>query len=151
MVAILGIAGAIVVPSMLKGGTLGVQAAARTVVADLMYAQNDAIAQQSPRRVVFDTTGQSYRLTDARGDTLHASWLGGDSGSGNYEVDFTDDQRFLGVELVSADFAGDSVIAFDDLGAPDQGGVVELRYEDRTYRITVASFTGRITVEKVGS
>ena len=82
MVAILGIAGAIVVPSMLKGGTLGVQAAARTVVADLMYAQNDAIAQQSPRRVVFDTTTQSYRLTDAQGDTLHASWLGGSSGIG---------------------------------------------------------------------
>jgi Tfp pilus assembly protein FimT len=151
MVAILGIAGAMVVPSMLQGGTLGVQAAARTVVADLLYAQNDAIAQQAPRRVVFDTTSQSYRLTDAQGNTLHASWLGGSAGTGNYEVDFTDDQRFLGVELVSANFAGSSVIEFGDLGAPDQGGVIELTYEDRTYRITVASFTGRVTVEKVGS
>ena len=54
VVVIIGIVGAIVVPQILTAGTLGVQAAARMVIADLQFAQNDAIARQAPRRVVFE-------------------------------------------------------------------------------------------------
>lgn len=146
-VTILGIAAAIVVPSMLQGGTLGVQAAARTVVADLLWAQNDAIADQADRRVVFDVPNQNYRIADASGDTLYVAWKSGSAQ--NYVVDFTDDHRFAGVELISADFAGASEITFDDLGAPSQGGEIQLRFNNDTYRVSVAPFTGRVTVARV--
>lgn len=147
VVTIIGLASAVIVPHMLSAGTLGVQSATRIVVADMMFAQNDAMAQQAGRQIMFDVAGNGYRLADAGGTTLSADWMGGVSE--NYAVDFDDDARFAGVAIRSADFGGDAVIQFDDLGAPDSGGTVELEFNDHRFRITVAEFTGRITVDRV--
>lgn len=147
IVAILGIAAAIVVPQMLAAGTLGVQAAARIIIADILFAQNDAIAQQRTRKVVFDPANESYSLVDENDAVISARWKGG--GDNNYIVDFTTDSRFQGVVIVSADFGGATpqTLEFDDLGGPLNGGTVEIEYQGERYRVTVASFTGRVTVE----
>ena len=147
VVSILGIVGAMVVPSMLTAGEMGVQAAARIVVADLLYAQNEAIAQQAERRVVFDLAENRYRLVDENGKPLTAKWI--DGKGENYEIDFDEDRRFQGVSLVAVDFETNPGVAYDVLGTPNHGGSVELQYERRRYRINVASFTGRVTVTQV--
>lgn len=147
VVTIIGIAGAVVVPRMLAAGTLGVQAAARMVIADILYAQNDAVAQQKPRQVIFTPDADQYRLADAEGTTLHVNWRGGSSE--NYIVDFQKDSRFQGVDLVSADFDGETSLTFDDMGAPSSGGTIVIQFESTKYRINVAAFTGRVTVEKL--
>ena len=46
VVVLLGIAGMLVVPAMGSVGVLRIQAAVRTLVSDLTFAQGDAIAQQ---------------------------------------------------------------------------------------------------------
>ncbi|GAB4109340.1 MAG: hypothetical protein Kow00105_18040 [Phycisphaeraceae bacterium] len=149
VVVILGLAAAVVVPHMLSAGTLGIQAAARIIVADILYAQNDAIAQQRTRRVVFDPNSESYSLQDENGAILTARWKGG--AANNYIVDFTTDNRFQGVEIVSADFGGatPTVLEFDALGAPLNGGTVEIEFQGLRYRVTVAAFTGRVTVQQL--
>jgi prepilin-type N-terminal cleavage/methylation domain-containing protein len=147
VVVIMGIAAAIVVPQMLAAGTMGVQAAARMVISDLLYAQNEAIAQQAARRVVFDVANNSYRITDASDTTLSVSWKNGSAE--NYIVDFANDSRFSGVTLQSADFGGTATIEFDDLGGPNSGGTIELVFKNIRYRVTVAAFTGRVTVAKL--
>lgn len=153
-VTIMGIAAAVIVPNMLQGGSLGVQAGARMIIADLLFAQNEAMAQQADRRVSFDTSGNSYRVE--KYDSSASAWvleynpvLGAASGTQNYVVDFDDDPRFKGIEIVSADFTGSSTIEFDDLGNPSSGGTVRLRFDTHRYDIKVAPFTGRVTVEKV--
>jgi prepilin-type N-terminal cleavage/methylation domain-containing protein len=153
-VTVIGIASAIVVPAMMRGGELGLQAASRMVIADLLFAQNDAIAYQSPRRVVFDIDGNAYRLESgvvaADGtiawSLLHAPWQGGSGG--NYVVDFDTDRRFEGVVLIEADFDDAPSVAYDELGGPSAGGFVRLRFDDQTYRIDLATFTGRVSVER---
>ncbi|MEZ6190287.1 MAG: prepilin-type N-terminal cleavage/methylation domain-containing protein [Phycisphaerales bacterium] len=149
IVTIMGIAAAVVVPQMLSAGTLGVQAAARIIIADILYAQNDAIAQQRNRRVIFDPDTESYSLVDENGAVLTARWISG--AANNYIVDFTSDSRFAGVVIVSADFGGATpkVLEFDALGGPLNGGTVEIEFNDQRYRITVASFTGRVTVQQI--
>jgi len=147
IVTIIGIAAAIIVPNMLSAGTLGVQAAARIIIADILYAQNDAIAQQRNRRVVFDPDNESYSLLDDTGAVLTAKWKNGSAN--NYVVDFTTDSRFQGVVIVSADFGGTPTLEFDALGGPLNGGTVEIEFKNTRYRITVASFTGRVTVQKL--
>ncbi len=147
VVAILGIASAMIVPHMLSAGTLGVQAAARIIVADILYAQNDAIARQGVRKVVFDPATESYALTDESDSILSVRWKNGSSN--NYIVDFTTDDRFQGVEIVSADFNGTSTLEFDALGGPSNGGTVVIEYQGEQYRVTVAAFTGRVTVERI--
>ncbi len=147
IVAILGVAAAIVVPQMLAAGTLGVQAAARIIIADILFAQNDAIAKQRTRKIVFDPASESYSLTDENDAVLSANWKGG--GGNNYVIDFVADTRFQGVVIVSANFGGATpqTLEFDDLGGPLNGGTVEIEFQGQRYRITVASFTGRVTVE----
>lgn len=149
IVAILGVAAAIVVPQMLAAGTLGVQAAARVVIADILFAQNDAIAQQRTRKVVFDPANESYVLTDENDAVLTARWINSDAN--NYVVDFEEDSRFQGVVIVSANFGGATpqTLEFDDLGGPLNGGTIEIEFNGDRYRITVASFTGRVTVEQL--
>jgi prepilin-type N-terminal cleavage/methylation domain-containing protein len=147
VVAIIGIAGAIVVPQMLRAGSLSIQAAGRSIIADLLYAQNDAIAMQSGRRVVFDVPNNRYRLTDAAGTTLTVPWKSGVSG--NYVVDFGADSRFQGVKLTAASFSGQAHLEYDDLGAPSTGGTVELEASGFRYRITVAPMTGRVSIAPI--
>lgn len=147
VVSILGIVSAAVVPSMLTAGSMGVQAAARVIVADLLYAQNEAIAQQGTRKVVFDVANNSYRLTDEANATLTVSWIKGSAN--NYVVDFSNDRRFTGVTILAVDFNGGNVIDFDDLGTPSNGGSITIQFDRRSYRIDVASFTGRVTVTKL--
>ena len=143
-VAILGLIGAAVVPSMLNAGSLGVQAAARVIVSDLLYAQNEAIAQQLTRGVVFDVASDSYRLTDEFDNTLTAPWINGQAN--NYRIDFTTDRRFKDVTITAVDFNGGNVIEYDSLGTPSTGGSVTIQFDRRSFRIDVASFTGRVTV-----
>jgi prepilin-type N-terminal cleavage/methylation domain-containing protein len=150
VVTIIGIAAAVIVPNMLAAGTLGVQAAARIIVADILYAQNDAIAQQRNRTVVFDPANESYSLQDENGAILTVRWKNGSAN--NYVVDFTTDDRFQGVVIVSAEFpagSGNSTLEFDALGGPLNGGTVEVEFQGRRYRVTVAAFTGRVTVQAI--
>lgn len=147
MVVILGIAGAIVVPHMLRGGQLGLQAASRMVIADIPYAQNEAIAHQTVRRVVFDLQNNAYRITDGADTTLSASWKAG--AGQNYVIDFDEDQKFTGVSLASADFGGTSTLEFDALGSAANAGTANLATNTFRYRITVTPFTGQVTVAEV--
>ena len=153
-VTIMGLAAAIVVPNMMQGGTLGVQAGARMIIADLMFVQNEAMAQQSDRRITFDVDDNSYKVE--KYDSSATAWvleynpvLGGTTGAQNYEMDFDDDGRFSGIEIVSASFNGTTQVTFDDLGNPSSGGTVQLRFNEHEYEITVAPFTGRVTVERL--
>lgn len=147
VVTILGVVSAVVVPHMLTAGSMGVQAAARSVVSDLMFAQNEAVAAQASRTVVFDPAANRYELRDENDAILTAAWINGESQ--NYAVDFSEDTRFQGVIIKSATFGSDNAVIFDDLGSPDSGGEVVIEYNDTSYAIRVAAFTGRVTVTKL--
>ena len=150
-VTIMGLAAAIVVPNMLQGGTLGVQAGARMIIADTLYAQNEAMAQNDARRVLFDPAGNNYTVQHHDGTAWVADRnpvLGGSS-TNNYIIDFDTDNRFQGVEIVSADFGGEQWIEFDDLGNPSSGGTVRIAFNEHRYDIRIAPFSGRLTVEAV--
>lgn len=141
VIAIIGIAAVVVVPQIGRTDTFEVQGAARALISDLLYAQNDAIGQQATRRVIFDITNNSYRLTDGSNVTLPAKWLGG-----SYQVDLAD--SFSQVAIDSVSFTSGTV-SFDELGSPSEGGTIDLTAGGQRYRITVTAFTGRVTVEQV--
>ena len=53
VIAILGISSALLIPRLVDADTFSIQAAVRSMVADLTYAQTDALAMQKIRRVQF--------------------------------------------------------------------------------------------------
>jgi len=144
VVSIMGIAAAIVVPTMIQPGQLTIQAASRLVISDILVAQNEAVAQAAPRRIKFDLAGNGYKLVDANHATVALPWM-----KQGYSVSFAKDSRFQGVKLELVDFGGNDYVQFDDLGGTTTGGTIELSAQGHRYRISVRPFTGRVTVAPV--
>jgi hypothetical protein len=68
----------------------------------------------------------------------------------SYLVNFATEEGFEQLELISANFNGEPYVIFDETGAPDSSGVVTLRAGAHTYRIEVATATGRVSVTRTG-
>jgi hypothetical protein len=96
---------------------------------------------QTTRKAVFDADANSYKLTDQADQTLTMNWRGG-----SYQTNFSNDSRFANVKIAKADFAGQNWVSFDEMGSPSNGGTIDLSTGGVSYRITVAPFTGRVTV-----
>lgn len=167
VVAVLGLAGAMVIPQMTGRGHLATQAAVQQLIADLSFAQSDALAQQEMRRVYFYPDGRGYCLirvddgnfgaafNEATADYL-ADPLSGLDGNA-YVRDFTANDNFEGVDIeeVSID-ASQVFVTYDELGGtvssvnvPGSGGFVILRSDESRYRVNIAAFTGKLTVERL--
>lgn len=142
VVVIVGIVAAVVIPNAISTSDLQVMSAARMVTTDLQYAQDTAITSQTSVSVVFQPTGETYRLRNTSGDLIHPIT------KDVYNVDFTSLRGFGEVDVVSASFSGASTVTFDELGTPNAGGTVVLRAGPHVYTITVAAVTGTVTVTR---
>lgn len=161
VVIILGIASSLIIPSMGSAQVLRIQASMRAVVADITFAQSDALAYQERRAIVFDVPNNHYaviRVTGAVLDPVNDILFDTTRHSGRMEVNF-DEPKYGGATLISAEFDGDSALIFDELGGPVQtptgdapglGGVIRIEGADGTaWEITVDAYTGRVSVANV--
>jgi prepilin-type N-terminal cleavage/methylation domain-containing protein len=165
VIVILGIASAIIVPQMGTRDDMRAAAAARTLIADLIYAQNQAITTGRWVYVKFDVANNKYTL-------LSTASSGGDVAINNPITQTTYVQQFGAsargweqVSLGSAVFNGADVsfrpmytVAFDEIGSPYvfnytnnqtndlNDGSVQLRCGQFTTTVSVAPATGEITV-----
>jgi prepilin-type N-terminal cleavage/methylation domain-containing protein len=152
VITIMGIAGALVVPSMGTTGVLRVQAAVRTVVSDITFAQSDGLAYQRGRAIVFDLTKNSYTLVDVRGSTI-------DPTLNAIQTTRIVGSTFGDSRITKAEFnAGSSTLIFDEMGGPvttaggnvpAADGIIEITGSGQLFRITVEGYTGRVSTERV--
>jgi len=140
VVMILAIVAAVAVPMAVGTGDMQVISAARMMSADLQYAQNTAITTQRPITVAFDTSAESYSLSNASEQLIHPITKEA------YIVDFRSREGFTSLDVVSANFGGSASVAFDELGAPNSSGSITLRSGPHVYQINVATATGKVTV-----
>jgi len=143
VVVILAIVAAVAIPTAIGTTDMAAVSAARRVSAALEYAQSQAITQQEPVEVTFDTGGEWYELRMANTSELVIHPMTKDA----YRVEFGSEDRFRELDIVSADFGGSSVVEFDELGAPTSQGSVTLQAGPHVYVVDVAAATGRVTVE----
>lgn len=160
VVAILGIAAALLIPSMSQTGILRVQAAVRTVVSDITFAQSDAVAFQERRALVFDVDHSTYRIVQVPGNTVdaaHNTLYDPSRPGGLYVVNFNDDV-FGGARLTGASFDGTDTLIFDAMGGPvadaasddpGSGGTITITGSDSVFQIAVEAFTGRVTATRM--
>jgi prepilin-type N-terminal cleavage/methylation domain-containing protein len=162
VVVILGIAAAVIVPQMGSRGDLKAAAAARMLMADLIYAQNKAIATQSKYYVVFNTTSpQSYRLVssitpliDIQQPITKASQYLVTVGPGGTP-------GLSEISLGTVSFEGRTTLAFDELGVPyyydpgtgtttalstSGGSTIQVKCDNFTLTVSVEPYTGEIKV-----
>ena len=158
-VAILGLAGMLLVPYMTTLPSFETEAAVRLMVADISFAQSDALARQAPRRVLFDDDGNGYRIlgNDFTVDEDEIIDPLSYSGTGRYVVDFETDDRFDNITIESAEFDDvNAFITFDELGGPvdhaggpSAGGRIEVEGQNMSFEILIAPFTGRVSVNEL--
>jgi len=146
VVVILGIASAIIIPQIGSRDDIRASAMARVLMADLIYAQNRAVATQRTHYVRFDPVAGRYEVLSSM---LPETFI-------NHPVNKTPFRVNLGaarsdglqtVTLATADFDDQTVLAFDELGTP-------FAYDELTGTmtamnagaITLASGTFQITI-----
>lgn len=168
VLVLLGIAAVLLIPHLTDRGDTEIQAAARQLVADISWAQCDAVQSQSYRRLHFYDDGSGWcmiNVTDATfGDVFDAAtadfsddpWRSR-RGGGDFIVDFVADNRFQDVQITDVTTAeGGRDLTFDRLGgtvsAPGLGaGAASVQLSDGTdtWQIDVAPVTGRVVVARV--
>ena len=137
VLVILAISVAMIVPYVTSAAGIQASSSARLIMSDLEYAQNQAITTQTPVSVTFSVSGNSYTVSNASGTLIHPI------SKQAYIVDFDTTGGFGNVSVSSASFGGASVVTFDALGAPDNGGTVTVVAGPQTYTVTVAPVSGR--------
>jgi prepilin-type N-terminal cleavage/methylation domain-containing protein len=164
VVIILGIAGAMIVPAMSTRDDLKAAAAARMLMADLIYAQNLAITRQTNHYVQFDLVTQRYSVLAGPGMTVVMHPVN----QAPYTVVYGDGGTAGGREavLVAAGFSGTSgsvlypTLGFDELGTPVvylssttiepmSAGSITLRVGQHRLRVAIEPYTGQITVTPI--
>jgi len=152
VVMILGIAAYMTVPMVTNAADIQVRAAANRLAADIDYAKGLAITHQSSYSIVFDESGESYRIQDENGVPVDNPVTPGD-----FVVNFSTDSRLSQVDIVSADFDSDvsNALTFDYLGSPYSGtdtsaplnsGQITLQADDFTLTVDVEPVTGYVTI-----
>jgi prepilin-type N-terminal cleavage/methylation domain-containing protein len=165
VVVIIGIASAIIVPQMGTRDDLRVSASARTLIADLVYAQSLAISNGSFVYIKFDTANNKYTLLSAANSSADTA-LSHPITQTTYLQQFGSSTKdWQGVSIESATFTGISsgyssmyTLAFDEIGSPyvfrytdntrDEmsSGSIVMKAGDQTKTVTVSAATGEITV-----
>lgn len=153
VVVILGIASAMIIPQIGTRDDLKAAAAARTVMADLIYAQNRAIATQKRHYVRFDLVAKTYSISQS----YDGSAITHPVNNTPFTVDLDGTSASLdGVTLDSASFDGQTTVAFDELGTPyavnSSGtdvalaaqGTIGIRSGTFTVNVTIEPFTGEV-------
>jgi type II secretion system protein H len=116
-----------------------VDAAARRVAADLTLACRNAYQSSSSRTVTFNVGADSYELS-------HVGDL--DRPAENYEVSLAGEPHYA--TIVSADFAGQTKIAFNGFGVPvgieGSAGTVVIRVGDEVRTVVLDGTTGEVAI-----
>ena len=151
VVVMLGIASALAMPSLRSTDALRVQSTVRAIVADLNFAQSDALARQQSRAIVFDKDTNKYSILEVHGSTLAPAT------DTIYAVDLNNERKFHSSRIEDAAFDGTNVLVFDELGGPvtgpgsstpGNGGTIRISGSGETYIITVEAYTGRVSVAR---
>lgn len=154
VVIIIGIASAIILPQISSRDDLRAASAARALMADLLYAQNRSIALQKMHYVQFNAATNTYSVLDSMSP---ANIITQPVTQGPYTVTLGTG-TLSSVKIVSPNFDGNTVVAFDAMGVPYSwnstsgasalaSGSVQLQAGQNKLTVSVAPYSGEITVQ----
>lgn len=164
VVSVMGIIAMLAYPKMmLTMEDARLQAAAGDLVTAIEFAQLKAVNSGLPSRVEFHTGTDSIELdqfqipqeiadavpslneTVVEGGTFEKMDHPFNPGV-PYSLHLSGDGLFGGIDVTNAVFGAGSMVTFDTLGAPSDGGTVTLAYGGQQRVVHVDGLTGKVTV-----
>jgi prepilin-type N-terminal cleavage/methylation domain-containing protein len=152
VVTVLGIAGAMVIPTFSSTEVLRIQATVRTIVGDINYAQSDALARQQQRAIVFDVEENRYSILEVHGAELRPNT------DTIRLVNLSNQTNHRSSKLEAVNFNGTPVLVFDEMGGPVEvpgsstpsaGGTIIISGSGSEFEIRVEAYTGRVSVRRL--
>ncbi len=163
IVFILGIVTALAIPTLQSGlAESKLAGASSEITVALEYAQLVAMTSGEETRVTIDAANDTILVEryEISGDIMGAATeiAENDIESGafatvahpasrgkDYNIIFADEDRFDGVDIVSATFGGGQTVTFDTMGIPSNGGTVTLSLGSNQVSLTVDALSGKVT------
>jgi prepilin-type N-terminal cleavage/methylation domain-containing protein len=154
VVIILGIVSAMILPQISTRDDSKVASAARSMMADLIYAQNRAITMQKTHYVVFDAANNKYSVvTSVSPMTIITHPVTQNA----YTVVFGK-SPLENVTMSSISFDGQTTLAFDALGVPNSytagvglqplnSGSVVIAAPNASMTVSVLPYSGEVKVQ----
>ncbi len=153
VIIIVGILSAVAIPSFSNLNDSRATAAARQLLSDVTFARQRAIATGTPSWVVFDTDAETWSVLAEDPNTpgrANASILT-DPSDGLPFIETVGVDRFVSVDLLTADFNGAPEVGFDWLGRPVDSTEASMIVDGTAtvsggMTLTVSAVTGHITL-----
>jgi len=163
IVFILGIVVTLAIPTLQSGvAESKLAGASGEITVALEYAQLVAMTSGGQTRVTVDAANDTilverFEITgDITGAETEIAENDIDSGAfatvahpasrgKDYNIVFADEDRFDGVDIVSATFGGGQTVTFDAMGVPSNGGTVTLSLGGNQVSLTVDALSGKVT------
>ena len=160
---ILGIVAALAIPTLQSGlAESKLAGATGEITVALEYAQLVAMTSGGQMRVTIDAANdtilvQRYEISgDIMGAAVEIAQNDIDTGAfatvphpasrgKDYYIVLADEDRFDGVDIVSATFGGGQTVTFDAMGVPSNGGTVTLSLGGKQVSVTVDALSGKVT------
>ena len=160
---ILGIVVTLAIPTLQSGvAESKLAGASGEITVALEYAQLVAMTSGNQTRVTIDAANNTilverYEISgDIMGTATEIAENDIDSGAfatvphpasrgKDYNIIFADEDRFDGVNIVSATFGGGQTVTFDAMGVPSNGGTVTLSLGSEQVILTVDALSGKVT------
>jgi Tfp pilus assembly protein FimT len=148
VILVISIIGVAAIPRIQTFYAFKLSSAVKTLVADIRYAQQMAIARHTNIRVTFSTTGENYTV---REETPMGSntWtvMRHPFTKGNYTVNYLTDLQYKGIDVSNVNFAGGMNLTFDWQGSPSSNGTVVYMLKGGTKTVAVEAQTGKVSVQ----
>jgi hypothetical protein len=138
--------------------------AASEIVNALEFAQSRALSGRDTRVVIgppqdrivvrqyktsADLFGGGDELNEADVENETFELMGNPMNKGtDYEIRFSDESRFKGVDITASDFDTAGPVRFNALGTPSKGGTVTLACGGRQMVVTLDALSGKVTVSE---
>lgn len=148
VIVIIGILSVATVNRLQSSFSIKVELAAKRVISDLRYAQNLATSEHEEVYIEFFVDNDTYEMYKIEGTTK--VYYKNPHTKGSFIVDFVNDSQFGGIDIVSVDFDGDSILRFSSLGKPRNNsgldllstGQISFLYNNAPSVLTVTPGTG---------
>jgi Tfp pilus assembly protein FimT len=144
MIIVAGLIAALAVPMMMQSDQGILREAARMLQADLQAVRNEAITRKESMTITFDTSADTYTVTDSSGSVITDP-----ATRGNYVVDLGDELD-EDIDITSAQFGNGAAVEFTKTGEPIQPGTTDTPVsEDNAIVLTLGDYTQTISLDQV--